>query len=98
MPLSLVLPLPSSPADALRSALIDSLHAAHRPELADLVAAADLAPEFPGLWLRPLDGSLSPAWLEGQLAEAALESGLPFASIRVLEAPGQGIGAGEESR
>jgi len=95
------LPHPSSlfsPADVVRQALIGSLYRVHRPELADVVASADLTFDFSGVWLRPLDGSLSPAWLEGQLAEAALESGLPFASIRVLEAAGQGIGAGEESR
>ncbi|MGI9073063.1 MAG: hypothetical protein ACR2JB_17555 [Bryobacteraceae bacterium] len=70
----------------------------HRPELADLVATADLAFDFAGVWLRPLDPTLSSEWLEAQLVEAALESGLPLASIRVLAAAGQGIGAGEESR
>ncbi len=90
MPLSLVLPLPSSPADALRSALIGSLHAAHRPELADVVASADLAVDLPGVWLRPLDRSLSPAWLEGKLFEAAVEAGLPLSWIRVLSGAGQG--------
>lgn len=86
MPLSLVLPLPSSPADALRSALIDSLHAAHRPELADVVASADLAVDFPGLWLRPEASfsSLNPAWLEPWLLSAAVESGLPVEWIHVL--------------
>jgi len=73
-----------------------SLHRIHRPELADVVASADLTFDFSGVWLRPLDPSLSPAWLEGQLAEAALESGLPLASIRVLAAAGQGSGGTKE--
>jgi hypothetical protein len=61
-----------------------SLVAAHRPELADLVAAADLAVEFPGLWLRPHDSGIGAAWLAGKLLAAAIESGLPLAWIRVL--------------
>ncbi len=48
MPLSLVVPPASSPADAIRQALIGSFYDAHRPELADLVASADLALDFPG--------------------------------------------------
>lgn len=98
MPLSRTLFHPPSPADAVRQALIGSLYKIHRPELADVVASADLTFDFSGVWLRPLDPSLSPAWLEGRLAEAALESGLPFASIRVLEGIGQGSGAGERNR
>ncbi len=91
MPLSLVLSAPSSPADALRAALIDSLHAAHRPELADLVAAADLAVAFPGVWLRPAAGGLDAAWLERTLFEASVANGLPLEWIRVLAgAAGQG--------
>jgi len=97
MPLSAVLPPFSSPADAVRQALIGSLYKIHRPELADVVAAADLAFDFAGVWLRPLDASLNPQWLERQLLEAALESGLPLASIRVLEAAaGQGSGGAAE--
>ena len=69
------------------------------PELADLVAAADLTYDWAGVWLRPQDSSLSSTWLERQLLEAALESGLPLASIRVLAAAaGQGSGAGEPDR
>jgi len=71
--------------------LIDSLHAAHRPELADVVAAADLAPEFPGLWLRPAAGDLDSAWLERTLFAASVANGLPLEWIRVLSgAAGQG--------
>jgi hypothetical protein len=61
-----------------------SLVAAHRPELADLVASADLDLEFPGLWLRPHDASIGAAWLAGKLFAAAIESGLPLEWIRVL--------------
>ncbi len=95
MLLSRTFSLPPSPADAVRHALIGSLYKIHRPELADVVASADLAFDYGAVWLRPLDGSLSPEWLERQLAEAALESGLPFASIRVLETAGQGSGGSE---
>ena len=95
MPLSRTLFHPPSPADAVRQALIGSLYKIHRPELADLVAAADLAFAFAGVWLRPMDATVSPAWLEAQLAEAALESGLPLVSIRVLEGTGQGRGESE---
>jgi hypothetical protein len=64
----------------------------HRPELADLVAAADLALDFPGMWVRPRDPGLSAAWLEGKLWAAAVESGLPLAWIRVLsERPGRDV-------
>jgi len=70
-----------------------------RPELADVVAAADLTYDWAGVWLRPADGTLSAAWLEGQLIEAALESGLPLTSIRVFAAAGQGSGStGETDR
>lgn len=91
MPLSLVLSALSSPADALRAALIDSLHAAHRPEVADVVAAADLALDFPGLWLRPAAAGLDSAWLEQTVFEASVANGLPLQCIRVLAgAAGQG--------
>jgi hypothetical protein len=68
-----------------------SLVAAHRPELADPVASADLDLEFPGLWLRPHDSGLNAAWLELRLFSAAIESGLPLEWIRVLPqtAPGR---------
>ena len=95
MPLSRTFPLAWSPANAVRQALIGSLYKAHRPELADVVASADLAVDFAGVWLRPLDGSLSSEWLEEQVIEAALESGLPFLTIRVLEGAGQGSGGSE---
>jgi len=99
MPLFRTLSAASSPADAVRQALIGSLYKIHRPELADLVASADLAVDLPGVWLRPADRSLSPAWLEGKLFEAALESGLPLTSIRVFAAAGQGSGStGETDR
>ena len=73
-----------SPSDTLRAALMHSLVAAHRPELADLVASADLDLDFPGLWLRPHDSGLNAIWLEPRLFSAAAESGLPLAWIRVL--------------
>ena len=92
MPLSLVLSPPSSPADALRAALIDSLHAAHRPELADLVASADLALDFPGVWLRPVAGDLDSAWLERTLLAASVANGLPLEWVRVLPARWGGAG------
>jgi hypothetical protein len=75
---------PLSPSDALRTALMSSLVAAHRPELADLVASADLDLDFPGLWLRPHASGVSAAWLAGKLFAAAVESGLPLEWIRVL--------------
>jgi len=78
--------LPVSPLDQVRSTLIASLYKGHRPELADLVAAADLALDFPGVWVRPHDPGLSAGWLEGKLWAAAVESGLPLAWIRVLSA------------
>jgi hypothetical protein len=81
---------PSSPSDLLRAALMRSLAAAHRPELADLVAAADLDLDFPGLWLQPHHSGLSAAWLEAKLWAAAVESGLPLAWIRVLPESGRG--------
>ena len=46
MPLSRTVSPASSPAAAVRQALIDSLYAAHRPELADVVAHADLTYDF----------------------------------------------------
>jgi hypothetical protein len=58
--------------------------AAHRPELADPVASADLDLESPALWLRPHDSGVSAAWLAGTLFAAAVESGLPLEWIRVL--------------
>jgi hypothetical protein len=66
-----------------------SLIAAHRPELADLVASADLGLELPGICLKPHTPGLSAAWLEGKLFTAAVESGLPLEWIRFLET-GQG--------
>jgi len=59
---------------------------AHRPELADLVASADLDLDFPGLWLRPQASfrSLNPAWLEPRLLSAAVEGGLRVEWIHVL--------------
>ncbi len=86
MPPSPSFSVPSSPAHAVRIALIDSLHHAHRPELADLVESADLDLDFPGLWLRPHESfrSLSAAWLEQRLLAAAVEGGLPVQWIHVL--------------
>jgi hypothetical protein len=80
-------PLPS-PSETLRIALMRSLVAAHRPELADPVASAELDLEFPGIWLRPQTPGLSAAWLAGKLFAAALESGLPLEWIRVLSGTG----------
>lgn len=72
---------------------MSSLVAAHRPELADLVALADLDLDFPGLWLQPHASGLSAAWLAGKLWDAAVESGLPLEWIRVLpETPETGPG------
>ena len=90
MPLSLTLSAPSSPAEVLRAALIDSLHAAHRPELADLVASADLAFDFPGVWLRPAAADLDAVWLEQTVLAASVANGLPLQWIRVLTGVGQG--------
>ena len=84
MPLSRTPFPPCSPADAVRQALIGSLYRVHRPELADLVASADLAVDLSVVWLRPLDRSLSSAWLEQRLLSAALEGGLPVEWIHVL--------------
>ena len=92
MPLSLVLSAASSPADALRAALVHSLHAAHRPELADVVASADLALDFPGVWLRPAAGGLDAAWLERPFGRLGRDR-LPLEWVRVLSgAAGQGSG------
>ena len=79
-------PFPPSPApaDAWRAALMSSLHQAHRPELADVIDSAELAVDRRGLWVRPVDASLNPGWLEGKLLAAAFETGLPFDSIHVL--------------
>ena len=70
------------PLDALRAAWMGCLVAAHRPELADPAASADL--DYPGIWLRPLDSGVGAAWLAAKLFAAALESGLPLEWIRVL--------------
>lgn len=74
----------ASPTHALRAALMTSLHHAHRPELADVVRSADLAVHETRLWVRPLDASLNPGWLEAKLFAAAVEDGLPLDSIHVL--------------
>jgi hypothetical protein len=63
---------------------MESLYHAHRPELADIVALADLTLDFPGVWLRPRDASLSSAWLEAKLWAAALEDGVPVSWIQVV--------------
>jgi hypothetical protein len=82
----------SSPAHSLRLALMDSLFHAHRPELADVVASADLTLDFPGVWLQPADPSLATAWLEGKLWAAAVEEGVPVEWIRVLAGiPGRDV-------
>ncbi len=93
---TLVLSAASSPADALRAALVHSLHAAHRPELADVVASADLALDFPGVWLRPATGGLDAAWLEQTVFAASVATGLPLEWVRVVSgAAGQGSGPSE---
>jgi len=74
----------AAPADALRAALMSSLHQVHRPELADIIDSAELTFDRRGLWVRPADAALDPAWLAEQLEAAALEHGLPFAAIHVL--------------
>ena len=63
---------------------MESLYHAHRPELADIVALADLTLDFPGVLLRPRDASLSSAWLEAKLWAAALEDGVPVSWIQVV--------------
>ncbi len=73
-----------APADALRAALMSSLHQAHRPELADVIDSADLALDRRGLWVRPVDASLDPGWLEEQLRSAAVGGGLSVQTIHVL--------------
>jgi hypothetical protein len=78
------LSLNPAPADVWRAALMSSLHQAHRPELADVVRSADLAVHETGLWVRPMDASLNPGWLEAKLFAAALEHGLPVDAIHVL--------------
>ncbi len=90
MPLSRTVFSSSSPADVVRQALIGSLYKVHRPELADVVAAADLAFDSSGVWLWPADASLDAAWLEAKLLAAALESGLPLSWIRVVSTDGRG--------
>jgi hypothetical protein len=77
---------PTSPLARLRSALVTSLYQDHRPELADLIASAELFLESSGLWVQPEAGfgTVSPAWLEPHLLTAALEAGLPLDWIRVL--------------
>jgi hypothetical protein len=89
--------LPPFPADPLRRALQNSLHHAHRPELADVVGSAELTlersarrSELPGLWLRPLERGLGRAWLAETLFAAATEDGLPLAWIRIVPAGGEG--------
>ena len=79
---------PLSPTDTLRAALMRSLVAAHRPELADFISAADLKLELPGIWIWPeaAFGPVNAAWLEPRLLAAAIESGLPLEWIRVLAA------------
>lgn len=86
-------PFSPSPAqaDALRAALISSLHQAHRPELADVIDSADLAVDRRGLWVWPTDAALDPAWLEGQLQSAALAGGLSVHPIYVLRGTLDGV-------
>lgn len=75
-----------TPLDSVRLSLMQSLHHAHRPELADLVETADLVLDLPGVWLRPADAfaGVSAALLEPALLEAITEAGLPLSWIRVL--------------
>jgi hypothetical protein len=63
-----------------------SLYRAHRPELADLVASAELDLDYPGIWIRPgaSFGSVSAAWLEPRLLAAATEGGLSLEWVHVL--------------
>ena len=76
---------------ALRSNLIATFYHDHRPELADLVAAAELLPDADGFWVQPSAAfvGLSPAWLERKLFAAAVSSGLAVEWVHVLPgAPG----------
>ncbi len=82
-----------SPLDTLRLSLMQSLHRAHRPELADLIESAHLVLDLPGLWVRPDDATRT--WcseckavaIEQALLAASTEAGLPFATIRLLDLP-----------
>lgn len=82
--------LPPLPLDnPLRQALMASLTHEHRPELADLLASADLFLEGRGLWVRPAAGfsGVSPAWLASHLQTAACEAGLALDWIQILAGP-----------
>ena len=83
-----------SPTDSVRLALMQSLYYCHRPELADLVEAAELVLDLPGIWLRPdaSFGEVGAAAVERALLEASTEAGLPLAWIRLL-IPSQTTGA-----
>ncbi len=82
-----------SPIDGLRLALMQSLHRAHRPELADLIESAYLVLDLPGLWVRPNEATRT--WcsesravaIEQALLAASTEAGLPLAAIRLLDVP-----------
>ncbi len=82
-----------SPLDTLRLSLMQSLHRAHRPELADLIESAHLVVDLPGLWVRPDEATRT--WcneskavaIEQALLAASTEAGLPFAAIRLLDLP-----------
>jgi hypothetical protein len=57
--------LPVSPLDQVRSTFIASFYQGHRPELADLVASADLELDLPGLWITAPGNRLEPALARG---------------------------------
>jgi hypothetical protein len=82
MPLFASSPLIPSLTDALRSTLITTLHERHRPELADLVACADLL-DGTGLSVG-IAGAVDSAWLAQQLLSAAVEAGVPLQRIQIL--------------
>jgi len=83
MPLFASSPLTLTPTDVVRATLIAALHERHRPELGDLVAAADLLLDETGLWVG-VPESVNSAWLWEELLGAALEAGVPLQRIQVL--------------
>ena len=83
MPLFASSPLTSTPTDTVRTALTAALHDRHRPELGDLLAAADLLFDGTHLWVG-ISGAIDSAWFADQLLGAALEANMPLERIEVF--------------